>query len=97
MPRAQELLDQAIATVEAASQELRDERLVARAAAAVGELRAQRDKFFFKSLVGVPLANKAKVTADSLMNGRTASNLEALEAIVAEIKSKADAPGTVLT
>jgi hypothetical protein len=97
LPRAQDLLDQAIATIEAASQKLGDAGLVSRAGAAVAELKAQRDKFFFKSLVGVPLANKAKMTADALAGGPTASNVVALEAVVAEIKSKSDAPGTVLT
>ena len=58
---------------------------------------AQREKFFFKSLAGVPLANKVKKAGTALSGDGTDGNVEAVEALVSEIEDKADAPGTVLT
>ena len=57
----------------------------------------QREKFFFKSLAGVPLANKVKKAGTALSGDGTDGNVEAVEALVSEIEDKADAPGTVLT
>ena len=86
MPRGQDLLDEAIALISCAGQnELAD------------RLTAQREKFFFKSLVGVPLANKVKKAGTALSGDGTDGNVEAVEALVSEIEDKADAPGTVLT
>ncbi len=97
MARAQDLLDQAIAVIDSASPRIGDPGLAGRANAVATGLKAQRDKFFFKSLVGVPLANKAKSAADAVASNPSAGSIGALEAILAEINSKADAPGTVLT
>ena len=97
MARAQDLLDQAIALIEGASRKLDDTALAGRAGAAATELKAQRDKFFFKSLVGVPLANKARAAAETVAGGPSAASIQALESVVVEIRGKADAPGTVLT
>jgi hypothetical protein len=97
LARAQDLLDQAIAVIESASPRIGDSNLTGRANAVATGLKAQRDKFFFKSLVGVPLANKAKSAADAVASKPSAGTIEALEAVLAEINSKADAPGTVLT
>ena len=86
MPRGQDLLDEAIALISGAGQnELAD------------RLTAQREKFLFKSLAGVPLANKVKKAGTALSGDGTNGNVEAVEALVSEIEDKADAPGTVLT
>jgi hypothetical protein len=86
MPRGQDLLDEAIALISGAGQnELAD------------RLTAQREKFFFKSLAGVPLANKVKKAGTALSGDGTDGNVEAVEALVSEIEDKSDAPGTVLT
>ena len=86
MPRGQDLLDEAIALISGAGQnELAD------------RLTAQREKFFFKSLAGVPLANKVKKAGTALSGDGTDGNVEAVEALVSEIEDKEDAPGTVLT
>ena len=86
MPRGQDLLDEAIALISGAGQnELAD------------RLTAQREKFFFKSLAGVPLANKVKKAGTALSGDGTDGTVEAAEALVSEIEDKADAPGTVLT
>ena len=86
MPRGQDLLDEAIALISGAGQnELAD------------RLTAQREKFFFKSLAGVPLANKVKKAGTALSGDGTDGNVELVEALVSEIEDKADAPGTVLT
>ncbi len=86
MPRGQDLLDEAITLISAAGQgEL------------AGRLTAQRDKFFFKSLAGVPLANKVKKAGAALNGDASDANIGAVSALVDEIEDKADAPGTVLT
>ena len=86
MPRGQDLLDEAIALISGAGQnELAD------------RLTAQREKFFFKSLAGVPLANKVKKAGTALSGDGTDGNVEGVEALGSEIEDKADAPGTVLT
>jgi hypothetical protein len=86
MPRGQDLLDEAIALISGADQSRLAERLT-----------AQREKFFFKSLAGVPLANKVKKAGTALSADVSDANINAVDALVGEIESKADAPGTVLT
>jgi hypothetical protein len=86
MPRGQDLLDEAIALILGADQSRLAERLT-----------AQREKFFFKSLAGVPLANKVKKAGTALSADVSDANINAVDALVGEIESKADAPGTVLT
>ena len=86
MPRGQDLLDEAISLISAAGR-----------SDLVDRLTAQRDKFFFKSLAGVPLANKVKKAGQALSTDGSAANVDAVEALVSEIEDKADAPGTVLT
>jgi hypothetical protein len=86
MPRGQDLLDEAISLISGAGQgDLAD------------RLTAQRDKFFFKSLAGVPLANKVKKAGTALSGDASDANVSAVESLVAQIEDKADAPGTVLT
>ena len=60
-------------------------------------MEGMREKFFFKSLAGVPLANKAKKAAAGLENGGGPAGIDALEAIVEEMDEKLDQPGAVLT
>ena len=91
MPRAQDLINEAISITEGAAGS--DERL----SGLIERMRAQADKFFFKSLAGVPLANKAKKAATAIAAAADDSTVGALDAIVTEIEDKADAPGTVLT
>ncbi|MDP6666685.1 MAG: hypothetical protein QF357_04730 [Dehalococcoidia bacterium] len=86
MPRAQDLLDEAITLISDAGHGGLADRLT-----------AQREKFFFTSLAGVPLANKVKKAGQALSGDNSDANVSALEAIVDEIEEKADAPGTVLT
>ena len=86
MPRGQDLLDEAIYLISSAGQDELADRLT-----------AQRDKFFFKSLAGVPLANKVKKAGTALNGDASDANVGAVAALVDEIEDKADAPGTVLT
>ncbi|MCH7971570.1 MAG: hypothetical protein IH960_11105 [Chloroflexi bacterium] len=86
MPRGQDLLDEAISLISGAGQSALADRLT-----------AQRDKFFFKSLAGVPLANKVKKAGQTLNGDGSTASVDAVEALVSEIEDKADAPGTVLT
>ena len=86
MPRGQDLLDEAISLISGAGQDELADRLT-----------AQRDKFFFKSLAGVPLANKVKKAGTALSSDASDANIGAVAALVGEIEDKADAPGTVLT
>ncbi|MDP6961624.1 MAG: hypothetical protein QF595_08950 [Dehalococcoidia bacterium] len=86
MARAQDMLDEAITLIsDAGHKELAD------------RLLAQREKFFFTSLAGVPLANKVKKAGTALNTDSSEANIAAVEALVVEIEDKADAPGTVLT
>ncbi len=86
MPRGQDLLDEAISLITKAGQSDLADRLT-----------AQREKFFFKSLAGVPLANKVKKAGTALSGDGSDANVMSVETLVAEIEDKADAPGTVLT
>ena len=96
MGRAQDLLDAAVASTRAAAQNL-DDGGATRLNDAADKMEGMREKFFFKSLAGVPLANKAKKTAASLENGGGPGEIDALEAIVAEMDERLDQPGAVLT
>ena len=93
MPRAQDLLNEAISITEGAADGGGDGRL----GDLVERMQAQSEKFFFKSLAGVPLANKARKAAQVIEGSADDSAIGALEAVVAEIEEKSDAPGTVLT
>ena len=91
MPRAQDLLNEAISITDGAAGG--NERL----GGLVDRMQAQAEKFFFKSLAGVPLANKAKKAAQAIEGSADDSTVGALDAIVTEIEEKSDAPGTILT
>ena len=80
------MLDEAISLITGAGQNDLADRLT-----------VQRDKFFFKSLAGFPLANKVKKAGTALTADGSDANVSAVEALVTEIEAKADAPGTVLT
>ncbi|MQG37109.1 MAG: hypothetical protein FI719_02035 [SAR202 cluster bacterium] len=86
MARAQDMLDEAITLISNAGHNELADRLL-----------AQREKFFFTSLAGVPLANKVKKAGTALSTDSSDANVAAVEALVVEIEDKADAPGTVLT
>ncbi len=96
MGRAQDLLDAAVASTRAAADNL-DDGDATRLGDAADKMEGMREKFFFKSLAGVPLANKAKKAAASLQYGGGSAGIDALEAIVAEMDEKLDQPGAVLT
>lgn len=96
MPRGQDLLTEAINLTKQAAETISGDE-EARANELVGRMQAQFDKFFFKSLAGVPLANKAKKAATALESNVSPAALDALEGTVREIEAKADQPGTVLT
>ena len=96
MGRAQDLLDAAVASTRAAAQNL-DDGDASRLVDAADKMEGMRERFFFKSLAGVPLANKAKKTAASLENGGGPGVIDTLEGIVAEMADRLDQPGAVLT
>ena len=96
MGRAQDLLDAAVASARAAAGNL-DDGDAMRLNDAADKMEGMREKFFFKSLAGVPLANKAKKTAATLENGGGPAGIDALEAIVTEMDERLDQPGAVLT
>ena len=81
-----DMLDEAIALLTGADQNDLADRLT-----------AQREKFFFTSLAGVPLANKTKKAATKLSTDGSDANVAAVADLVNQIEDKADAPGTVLT
>ncbi len=97
MSRAQDLLDEAITITKTTNAESSDADLSGRLGDLVGRMESQRDKFFFKSLAGVPLANKAKKAAQSVQLSRDDASVGALQTVIEEIEDKSDAPGTVLT
>ena len=97
MARGQNLLDEAISLIAGAVNGPRDHALGDQAAGLSDRLTSQRDKFFFKSLAGVPLANKVKKAAQALSIDFSRTNMDAIEVLITEIEDKADAPGTVLT
>ncbi len=86
MARAQDMLDEAIALISGAGETGLSDRLT-----------AQREKFFFTSLAGVPLANKVKKAGVALSAEQSDANVNAVDSLVQQIEDKADAPGTVLT
>ena len=96
MSRAQDFLDAAVVSARAAAQTL-DDGEATRLVDAAEQMEGMRERFFFKSLAGVPLANKAKKAAASLENGGGPAAIDALEAIVAEMSGRLDQPGAVLT
>ena len=97
MSRAQTLMEEAVTLTTSAEEDCADADTSSRLSGLLDRMKAQQDKFFFKSLAGVPLANKAKKAAQAIGMGTSGAAIDALEAIVAEIEEKADAPGTVLT
>jgi hypothetical protein len=96
MSRAQDFLDAAVVSARAAAQTL-DDGDATRLIGAADKMESMRERFFFKSLAGVPLANKAKKAAASLENGGGPGVIDALEGIVAEMLGRLDQPGAVLT
>ncbi|MBM3956691.1 MAG: hypothetical protein FJ313_01400 [Gemmatimonadetes bacterium] len=103
MSRAGDLLEEVIAVTQGLANGGYDD-VARRAGRLVGALEGQRGKFFYKTLTGVPNANRCKKAAEAAaaaVRSRDASALASamskLEAEVQEMISRADAPGTVLT
>ena len=61
------------------------------------KLDAQKDKFFFQSLAGLPSANMLFKATEKMTSDANEQNMAEIEKIIKEIEDKADAPGTVLT
>ncbi len=96
MSRAQDLLDAAISSARASAESLDGTDASQRAAEAADRMEAMKDRFLFKSLAGVPLANRAKKAASAMESGG-AGDVAALEKVVNEMIEKLDEPGAVLT
>ncbi len=97
MSRAQDLLAAAVANARAAADTLADGDCSKRVGLAADAMENMRDRFFFKSLAGVPLANRARKAANALKSGGGESAVAELENVVAEMTKKLDEPGAVLT
>ena len=94
MGRAQDLLAKAMTNIESLSgnSDYND-----KASSVIEKLNAQKDKFFFQSLAGLPLANLLLKASEKMISDQNDPNMDEIEKIVQQIEDKADAPGTVLT
>jgi hypothetical protein len=94
MGRAQDLLAKAMTNIASLSgnSDYND-----KASSVIEKLNAQKDKFFFQSLAGLPLANLLFKASEKMISDQNDPNMDEIEKIVQEIEDKADAPGTVLT
>ena len=94
MGRAQDLLAKAMTNIESLSvnPDYND-----KASSVIEKLNAQKDKFFFQSLAGLPLANLLFKASEKMISDQNDPNMDEIEKIVQQIEDKADAPGTVLT
>ncbi len=94
MGRAQDLLAKAMTNIASLSgnSDYND-----KASSVIEKLNAQKDKFFFQSLAGLPLANLLFKASEKMISDQNDLNMDEIEKIVQQIEDKADAPGTVLT
>ncbi len=94
MGRAQDLLAKAMTNIASLSgnSDYND-----KASSVIEKLNAQKDKFFFQSLAGLPLANLLFKASEKMILDQNDPNMDEIEKIVQQIEDKADAPGTVLT
>ncbi|MBI62773.1 MAG: hypothetical protein CL775_01925 [Chloroflexi bacterium] len=94
MGRAQDLLAKAMTNIASLSgnSDYND-----KASSVIEKLNAQKDKFFFQSLAGLPLANLLFKASEKMISDQNDPNMDEIEKIVQQIEDKADAPGTVLT
>ena len=94
MGRAQDLLEKAMQNIKELSN---NADFSDRCNDGLSRLDAQKDKFFFQSLAGLPLANLLFKASEKMISDQNDQNMDEIEKIVQQIEDKADAPGTVLT
>jgi tRNA A22 N-methylase len=94
MGRAQDLLEKAMQNIKESAN---NADFSDRCNDGLSRLDAQKDKFFFQSLAGLPSANKLFKASEKMIAGPNDNNMGEIETIIQEIEDKADAPGTVLT
>ena len=104
MSRAEDLLEEVIAVARGLANGERDDDVPERAAKLAEALEGQRGKFFYKTLTGVPNANRCKKAAEAAAAAAESGDVGAfgaamskLEAEVQEMIGRADAPSVVLT
>ena len=94
MGRPQDLLEKAMNNMKELSE---NSDFGERISSGLVKLDAQKDKFFFQSLAGLPSANKLFKASEKMASDSNEQNMSEIESIIKEIEDKADAPGTVLT
>ncbi len=94
MGRAQDLLEKAMNNMKILND---NSDFSDRMNSGLDKLDAQKDKFFFQSLAGLPSANKLFKATEKMSADPSDNNMAEIEQIIQEIEDKADAPGTVLT
>ena len=94
MGRAQDLLEKAMQNIKELSN---NADFSDRCNDGLSRLDAQKDKFFFQSLAGLPSANKLFKATEKMITDPSDNNMNEIETFIQEIDDKADAPGTVLT
>lgn len=94
MGRAQDLLEKAMQNIKELSS---NADFSDRCNDGLIRLEAQKDKFFFQSLAGLPSANKLFKATEKMISDPNDNNMNEIETFIQEIDDKADAPGTVLT
>ena len=104
MSRAEDLLEEVIAIAKDLAGGARDDDLPGRAAKLTETLEGQRGKFIYRTLAGVPNANRCRKAAQVLVAAVASDDASAadgamskLEAEVRRLVDGADAPGVVLT
>ena len=94
MGRAQDLLEKAMNNMKDLSE---NSDFGERINSGLDKLDAQKDKFFFQSLAGLPSANMLFKATEKMIADPSDNNMNEIETFIQEIDDKADAPGTVLT
>ena len=94
MGRAQDLLEKAMNNMKDLSE---NSDFGERINSGLDKLDAQKDKFFFQSLAGLPSANMLFKATEKMTSDANEQNMAEIEKIIKEIEDKADAPVTVLT
>ena len=104
MSRAEDLLEEVITITKDLAGGGRDDDLPARAAKLTGMLEGQRGKFIYKTLPGVPNANRCKKAAHAVVATLESDDASAADAAMSKLETevramidRADAPGVVLT
>lgn len=104
MSRAEDLLEEVIAVTNGLASDARDGDAPERAAKLAETLEGQRGRFFYKTLTGVPNANRCKKAAQAAAAAAESGDAPALdlamsklEAEIQEMIGRADAPSIVLT